>query len=123
MSRDRSVSLPDVPSYRRAHEQDVGRELRRISDEFNSSFTPVRRVSNVHYLNLSRNTYIRIIYGSKQEYDLYGRIIEFISTNIFICILRLILDLESAAISDWLNHFFFWPVRNYVALQFRRVME
>ena len=29
--RDRSVSLPDVPAFRR---QQVGKELRRISDEF-----------------------------------------------------------------------------------------
>lgn len=42
--RDRSVSLPDVPAYRRQqHEQEVGRELRRISDEFNSSFTRVQQ--------------------------------------------------------------------------------
>ncbi|XP_060590751.1 uncharacterized protein LOC132745790 isoform X2 [Ruditapes philippinarum] len=41
--RDRSVSLPSVPSFR-MQEQEVGRELRRISDEFNSSFTPFRRV-------------------------------------------------------------------------------
>lgn len=43
LSRDRSVSLPDVPSFRRLeHEQYVGRELRRISDEFNSSFVQVQ---------------------------------------------------------------------------------
>lgn len=36
--RDRSVSLPDVPALRRPSEQEVGRELRRISDEFHSSF-------------------------------------------------------------------------------------
>ncbi|XP_045173814.2 uncharacterized protein LOC123535283 [Mercenaria mercenaria] len=42
-TRDRSVSLPSVPSFRQMQEQEVGRELRRISDEFNSSFTPFRR--------------------------------------------------------------------------------
>lgn len=44
--RDRCISLPDFPAFRRQQqEQEVGRELRRISDEFNSSFTR---------LNLSR---------------------------------------------------------------------
>ena len=43
--RDRSVSLPDVPALRRPSEQEVGRELRRISDEFHSSFHRVRTVS------------------------------------------------------------------------------
>lgn len=42
-TRDRSVSLPNVPSLRQVHEQEIGRELRRISDDFHSSFTPVRR--------------------------------------------------------------------------------
>ena len=42
--RDRSVSLPEVPVLRHASEQEVGRELRRISDEFHSSFHTVRRV-------------------------------------------------------------------------------
>ncbi|XP_041351190.1 uncharacterized protein LOC121370143 [Gigantopelta aegis] len=32
--RDRSVSLPDVQALRRQREVEVGRELRRISDEF-----------------------------------------------------------------------------------------
>ncbi|KAL4239149.1 hypothetical protein ACF0H5_003851 [Mactra antiquata] len=41
--RDRSVSLPDVPSYAPSPEQEVGRELRRISDEFLSSFTPIQQ--------------------------------------------------------------------------------
>lgn len=45
-SRDRSVSLPDVPSLRQQQEQAVGRELRRISDEFHEAFTtPLRRPS------------------------------------------------------------------------------
>lgn len=45
-SRDRSVSLPDVPSLRQQQEQAVGRELRRISDEFHYAFTtPPRRAS------------------------------------------------------------------------------
>ena len=43
--RDRSVSMPEVPALRQPSEQEVGRELRRISDEFHSSFHRVRRVS------------------------------------------------------------------------------
>lgn len=39
ISRDRSISLPDVPSLQRLeHEQHVGRELRRISDDFHSVY-------------------------------------------------------------------------------------
>ncbi|XP_060568422.1 uncharacterized protein LOC132727026 [Ruditapes philippinarum] len=37
MSRDRSISLPDVQSFHE-HEQHVGRELRRISDDFHSVY-------------------------------------------------------------------------------------
>ncbi|XP_053398859.1 uncharacterized protein LOC123523910 [Mercenaria mercenaria] len=37
ISRDRSISLPDVPSFHE-HEQHVGRELRRISDDFHSVY-------------------------------------------------------------------------------------
>lgn len=40
--RDRSVSLPEVQALRLHSEQQVGRELRRISDEFHSSFHRVR---------------------------------------------------------------------------------
>lgn len=39
VSRDRSVSLPDVGAFhRREQEQHVGRELRRISDDFHSIY-------------------------------------------------------------------------------------
>lgn len=44
--RDRSTSLPSVPTLRQVQEQEVGRELRRISDEFHSSFTPYRRTDS-----------------------------------------------------------------------------
>ncbi|KAL3873270.1 hypothetical protein ACJMK2_036406 [Sinanodonta woodiana] len=45
ISRDRSISLPDVPSFRRRQsELEVGRELRRISDEFHSSYSRTSRV-------------------------------------------------------------------------------
>ncbi|XP_022332203.2 uncharacterized protein LOC111129941 [Crassostrea virginica] len=42
-SRDRSVSLPDVPSLRQQQEQAVGRELRRISDEFHDAIITRQR--------------------------------------------------------------------------------
>ncbi|KAL4238302.1 hypothetical protein ACF0H5_003014 [Mactra antiquata] len=38
MSRDRSVSLPDVHSFHSQQQQQVGRELRRISDDFHSDY-------------------------------------------------------------------------------------
>ncbi|KAK3592908.1 hypothetical protein CHS0354_011700 [Potamilus streckersoni] len=45
ISRDRSISLPDVPSFRHHQsELDVGRELRRISDEFHLSYSRTSRL-------------------------------------------------------------------------------
>ncbi|KAJ8309444.1 hypothetical protein KUTeg_014318 [Tegillarca granosa] len=41
--RDRSVSLPSVPSLQAQNEAEVGRELRRISDEFHLSYVPRRQ--------------------------------------------------------------------------------
>lgn len=43
LTRDRSTSLPAVSYRQQIHEQEVGRELRRISDEFHSSFRPFMR--------------------------------------------------------------------------------
>lgn len=54
VSRDRSVSLPDVPSLRQQQEQAVGRELRRISDEFHYTFITPPRVS----MTFKNNTFI-----------------------------------------------------------------
>lgn len=42
--RDRSISLPDVPALREAQETEVGKELRRISDEFHFSYHTPRQV-------------------------------------------------------------------------------
>ncbi|XP_046366164.1 uncharacterized protein LOC124141987 [Haliotis rufescens] len=42
--RDRSVSLPDVQALRQQREIEMGRELRRISDEFNSTHGSRRRL-------------------------------------------------------------------------------
>ena len=48
MPRDRSISLPDVESLRRREqEQHVGRELRRISDAFNTEYRS--RVSEISF--------------------------------------------------------------------------
>ncbi|XP_071162112.1 uncharacterized protein [Mytilus edulis] len=41
--RDRSISLPDVPALREAQETEVGKELRRISDEFHFSYHTPRQ--------------------------------------------------------------------------------
>lgn len=43
IGRDRSVSLPDVPAWREAHETEIGKELRRISDEFHFSYHTPRQ--------------------------------------------------------------------------------
>lgn len=43
MGRDRSISLPDVPALREAQETEVGKELRRISDEFHFSYHTPRQ--------------------------------------------------------------------------------
>ena len=51
--RDRSVSLPDVQVLRRQREVEVGRELRRISDEFHSQYQ--RRRFLVYVLIMMRS--------------------------------------------------------------------
>ena len=55
--RDRSISLPEIKPLRQQYEQDVGRELRRISDEFDSSF---HRVRNVHAVDSITTNFLLI---------------------------------------------------------------
>ncbi|KAK6182714.1 hypothetical protein SNE40_010336 [Patella caerulea] len=57
LPRDRSISLPDMQTLRNQRELEVGRELRRLSDEFNQNYSHRRRRSNSVFEMVPSNSF------------------------------------------------------------------